>query len=155
MSRSQAGYFLAANDETSDNLAGENNAPAVLDAGAGADRAIAAVLEYVQRDPALTLVVTSDSDCGGLQVSGDEVAAGAPVPPRNENGAPQDGEQGVPFLAAPDRAGVRQPFVVHWAAANDVSGGIVARGIGPGAELLKGTIDSIDIYRALRLALFP
>ncbi len=155
LSRSQAGYFLAANDETSDNLAGENNAPAVLDAGAGADRAIAAVLEYVQRDPALTLIVTSDSDCGGLQVSGDEVAAGAPVPPRNENGAPQDGAQGVPFLAAPDRAGVRQPFVVHWAAANDVSGGIVARGIGPGAELLKGTIDSIDIYRALRLALFP
>ena len=155
LSRSPSGYFLAANDETSDNLAGENNAPAVLEAGAGADRAIAAVLEYAARDPGLTLVVTSDSDCAGMQVSGDDHAAGARVPLRSENGSPQDSDNGVPFLAAPDRAGVRHPFVVHWASANDVSGGIAARGIGPGAEVLQGTIDSTDIYRALRHALFP
>jgi len=36
-----------------------------------------------------------------------------------------------------------------------VSGGIVARGIGPGSALLTGTIDSTDIYKALRLGLFP
>jgi alkaline phosphatase len=155
LARSPNGYFLAANDETSDNLAGENNAPAVLEAGAGADRAIAAVLEYAARDPGLTLVVTSDSDCAGMQVSGDDHAAGTRVPPRNENGAPQDGNDGVPFLAAPDRAGIRHPFVVHWASANDVSGGIAARGIGPGAALLQGTIDSTDIYRVLQQALFP
>jgi alkaline phosphatase len=155
LSRSDRGYFLAANDETTDNLAGENNATAVLDAGAGSDRAIAAVLEYAARDPGLTLVVTSDSDCAGLQASGDEIPAGAPVPPRNENGAPQDGLDGRPFLSAPDRAGLRHPFVVHWASANDVSGGIAARGIGPGAAVLEGTIDSTDIYRALRAGLFP
>jgi alkaline phosphatase len=148
------GFFLAANDETPDNLAGENNAPAVLEAGAGADRAIAVVLEYAAVDPLLTLVVTADSDCAGLQVSGDEIPAGVPVPARNENGAPQDGLEGQPFLAAPDRAGVRHPFVVHWASANDVSGGIAARGIGPGARLLEGTIDSTDVYRALRAGLF-
>jgi alkaline phosphatase len=154
LSRSPKGYFLAANDETTDNLAGENNAAAVLEAGAGADRAIAIVLEYAERDPLLTLVVTSDSDCGGMQVSGDEIPAGARVPPRNENGAPQDGLGGRPFMAAPDAAGLRHPFVVHWASANDVSGGIAARGVGPGAELLYGTIDSTAIYWALRKGLF-
>jgi alkaline phosphatase len=154
LSQSPSGYFLAANDETTDNLAGENNAAAVLEAGAGADRAIALVLEQVARDPGLTLVVTSDSDCGGMQVSGDEVPAEARVPPRNENGAPQDGSLGRPFLAAPDAAGRRHPFVVHWASANDVSGGIAARGIGPGAELLYGTIDSTAIYWALYKGLF-
>jgi glycerophosphoryl diester phosphodiesterase len=92
------------------------------------DRAIAAVLEYAARDPLLTLVVNSDSDCGGMQVSGDEYPADARVPPRNENGAPQDALLGRPFLAAPDAAGQRHPFVVHWASANDVSGGIAARG---------------------------
>jgi alkaline phosphatase len=154
LARSPNGYFLAANDETTDNLAGENNAAAVLEAGAGADRAIAAVLEYAARDPLLTLVVTSDSDCGGMQVSGDEYPAGARVPPRNENGAPQDGVSGRPFETAPDAAGQRHPFVVHWASANDVSGGIAARGIGPGAEVLYGTVDSTAIYQALRKGLF-
>jgi alkaline phosphatase len=154
LTQSPRGFFLAANDETTDNLAGENNAAAVLEAGAGADRAIAAVLEYAARDPLLTLVVTSDSDCGGMQVSGDEYPANARVPPRNENGAPQDGLLGRPFLAAPDAAGQRHPFVVHWASANDVSGGIAARGIGPGAELLYGTIDSTAIYWAVRMGLF-
>jgi alkaline phosphatase len=154
LSRSPNGFFLVANDETTDNLAGENNAVAVLDAGAGADRAISLVLEYAARDPLLTLVVASDSDCGGMQVSGDEVPAGARVPPRNENGAPQDGLLGRPFLAAPDAAGQRHPFIVHWASANDVSGGIAARGIGPGAELLYGTIDSTEIYWALHQGLF-
>jgi len=154
LSRSPTGFLLVANDETTDNLAGENNAAAVLEAGAGADRAIAVVLEYVARDPLLTLVVTSDSDCGGMQVSGDEFPANARVPLRNENGAPQDGLLGRPFLAAPDAAGQRHPFVVHWASANDVSGGIAARGIGPGAELLQGTVDSTAIYWVIHRGLF-
>lgn len=154
LSRSPTGFLLVANDETTDNLAGENNATAVLEAGAGADRAIAEVLRYVERDPLLTLVVTSDSDCGGMQVSGDEFPVNARVPLRNENGAPQDGLLGRPFLAAPDAAGQRHPFVVHWASANDVSGAIAARGIGPGAELLQGTVDSTAIYWVIHRGLF-
>jgi alkaline phosphatase len=154
LSRSPTGFLLVANDETTDNLAGENNAAAVLEAGAGADRAIAEILGYAERDPLLTLVVTSDSDCGGMQVSGDEYAANVRVPLRNENGAPQDGLLGRPFLAAPDAAGQRHPFVVHWASANDVSGGIAARGIGPGADLLQGTVDSTAIYWVIHRGLF-
>ena len=35
-----------------------------------------------------------------------------------------------------------------------MSGGLVARATGPGAMLVRGTIDSTGIYRALYLGLF-
>jgi alkaline phosphatase len=148
------GYFLVGNEEASDNLAGDNNAAALIEAGAGADRAIAVARAAALRNPHLTIIVASDSDCGGAQASGDDAAAGARVPQRNENGAPQDGEGRMPFLAAPDQFGVRHPFVVRWASGGDNSGGIVARGFGPGGELIRGTIDSTTIFQALHLGLF-
>ncbi len=130
------GFLLVGNEETTDNLGGDHNASAVLEAGAGADRAIAAALELAARDPGLTVVVASDSDCGGL------LARGQDLPARG------------PLWAAPDREGRRLPFAITWAAANDGAGGLVARGAGPGAALIRGTIDSTDVYRALYLGLF-
>ena len=148
------GYLLVGNEEATDNLAGDNHAAGVLEAGRGADRAVAIATEAAERDPRLTVVVASDSDCGGLQVVSDDLAPNARVPRRAANGAPIDGDGVRPFLAAPDRAGVRLPFVIHWANDGDLAGGIVARGRGPGAALIEGTIDSTDIYRALYLGLF-
>jgi alkaline phosphatase len=150
------GYFLVANHEATDDLGGDNNAQGVIEGALQADRAIAAALARVSRDPNLTLVVASDSDCGGLIVTGDDAVAGTPVPERGENGSPQDGEgaERTPWLAAPDKAGRRHPFLVTWAAAGDTSGATVARGIGPGASVLQGTVDSTDVYEALHRGLF-
>ncbi|MCE3002813.1 MAG: alkaline phosphatase [Xanthomonadaceae bacterium] len=155
LSRDADGFLLVGNEEATDNFGGENNASAVFDAGAGADRAVRIALDFAQRQGQTTVVVASDSDCGGLLVTGDDVVAGQKVAPRGENGSPQDGgPDGLPFLAAPNRAGVRLPFIATWASASDSSGGVMARGYGPGADLVRGTIDSIDIYRALYLGLF-
>lgn len=155
LERDPDGYLLVGNEEATDNLGGDNNAAAVIEAGAGADRAIAVALRAHAANPNLTVIVASDSDCGGAQASGDDLTPGQRISSRNENGAPQDGDRGRPFLAAPDRNGVRHPFVVTWANEGDVSGGVVARGIGPGAAaVLHGTIDSTDIHRALVAALF-
>lgn len=149
------GFLLVGNEEASDNFGGENNAAAVLDAGAGADRAVAHALEYMRKNGQTTVVLASDSDCGGLTVTGDDVIAGRRVPARGENGAPQDGgADGLPFQAAPDRHGVRLPFIATWASSSDSSGGVIARGAGPGGDLIRGTVDSTDIYRALYLGLF-
>jgi len=148
LSRDPDGFLLVGNEEATDNLAGDNNATGVLEAGAGADRAVAAALRYASRDPGLTLVVASDSDCGGMQATGAKSVD--EVPARASNGSPVDG----PFLAPPDRRGRRLPFVVHWAAKGDLAGGLVARGTGPGAAVLRGTIDSTDVYSALYLGLF-
>lgn len=154
LSRAPDGYLLVGNEEATDNFGGENHAAAVMEAGAGADRAIAIVQRYAAQDPGLTLVVASDSDCGGLTLHGDDIVAGGPVPAAMANGSPVDGDGGKPFLAAADARGVRLPFVVTWSADGDVSGGVLARALGPGAALVRGTVDSTDIYRALRAGLF-
>jgi len=147
------GYLLVANHEATDNLGGEN-ASGVLRAAAAADRAVAVAAAAAARDPELTLVVASDSDCGAM-VATDEGAGAAAVPARGELGARLEGdENGRPFLAAPDAQGRRLPFAVSWASEGDVAGGLVARGTGPGARFITGTIDSTDVYRALHLGLF-
>jgi alkaline phosphatase len=150
------GFYLMAEEEATDNFGGENNAAAVLEAVAGADRAIAHALTAAAKNKALLVLVASDSDCGGLQATGDDVVEGKALPARWENGAPVDGVDGtggLPFMAAPDRAGRRLPFALSWAADGDMSGGGVARAHGWGAQRVAGTMDSTDIYKALHAAL--
>lgn len=151
------GYVLVAEEEATDNLAGDNHASGVIEAAAGADRAIAFVLAEQARNRDLTLVVASDSDCGGLQATGDDVIEGQPLPRALPNGSPLDGATGAgspPFLAAPDRAGRRLPFAISWASDGDMSGGGVVRAAGPGAANVRGTMDSTDVYRVLHAAIF-
>lgn len=149
------GYLLVGNEEATDNLSGENNTPAVLEAAAGADRAIRLAMTEAERNPALTLVVASDSDNGGMNATSDDLdELPRPLPARTENGAPIDSDHGLPYLTPTDAQGRRIPFYITWASASDSAGGTVARGTGPGAALIRGTIDSTDIYRALYLGLF-
>lgn len=153
LSRPGAEYLLVANHEATDNLGGDN-ASGVLAAASAADRAIAAVAAQAARDPKLTLVVASDSDCGAMAAV-DDGAAGASVPATGEKGMRLEGDAaGRPFLAAADRAGRRLPFAIAWGTAGDSAGGLVARAAGPGAKLVQGTIDSADVYSALYYGLF-
>lgn len=149
------GYLLVGNEEGTDNLSGENNTPAVLEAAAGADRAIALAIDEARRNPALTLLVASDSDNGGMNATSDDLdELPRPLPKRTGNGSPLDSDGGKPYLSAADARGKRIAFYITWASDSDSAGGTVARGTGPGAELIHGTIDSTDIYRALYLGLF-
>jgi alkaline phosphatase len=157
LSRARNGFYLMAEEEATDNLAGDNNAVGVLEAAAGADRAIAVALDYQKRLRNITILVASDSDCGGLQATGDHVEVGKPLPKTLENGSPLDGVNGTgsePFLAAPNAQGVRLPFAISWAAGGDLVGGGVVRAAGPGAAKVRGTMDSTDVYAALHAALF-
>lgn len=154
----EAGYFIVGNEEGTDNLSGENNAPAVLEAALGADRALALALAEAERDPALTVVVASDSDNGGMNATSDDLDDPAelprPLPSRTANGAPLDSDGGQPFLAAADRYGRRLPFYITWASDSDGAGGTLARAIGPGSPAIEGTIDASVVYRALHHGLF-
>lgn len=153
LSRAPNGYLLVANHEATDNLGGDN-ASAVLDAAASADRAIGAALALAAADPELTVVVASDSDCGAM-VATDEAADLDRVPGRGERGMRLEGDAlGRPFVAAADAQGRRLPFTIAWGSSGDIAGGLVARGTGPGAALIAGTIDSTDIFRALHAGLF-
>jgi alkaline phosphatase len=157
LSKARGGYYLMAEEEATDNLGGDNNAAAVLEAAAGADRAVRIALDAAARDRKLSVVVASDSDCGGLQPTGDDVVAGQPLPARLENGSPLDGQTGTgspPFLAAPNAQGERLAFAIAWATDGDASGGGTVRAAGPAAAALPATADSTDVFRVLHRGLF-
>lgn len=107
----------------------------------------------------LRLLAAADSYAGGLlvrPVRGPEAAA-RPLPERDGNGAPIDGQGGTatpPFLAAPDQDGRALPFAVAWAAHGDMEGGVVARAHGLNAERLPVSVQNTDIYRMIYATLF-
>jgi alkaline phosphatase len=160
LSRSERGFFLVVEEEGTDNFSNANNAYGALEAGRRADEAIAVVIEHLETDPNVLLLVTSDSDAGGLQAIGSTeqwLKRDEPVPERDLNGAPMDGSRGTatePFLSAPDRAGNRWPFAIAWATLRDASGGILVRAAGMNADLVSGTLDSTDVYAVMYRTLF-
>jgi alkaline phosphatase len=152
------GYFIIGNEEATDNLSGENNTTATLEAAAGADRAIALALAEAKTNPALTVVVASDSDNGGMNATSDDLDdpedLPRPLPTRTASGSLLDSDGGQPFLTPPSATGERIPFYITWASDSDSAGGTVARAIGPGAAKIEGTIDATQVYKALYLGLF-
>jgi alkaline phosphatase len=153
-------FFLVVEEEGTDNFGNKNNANGKLEALHYADKAIGEVLKFMDKYPNTMLVTASDSEAGGLEVSGYEVAKlnpDEPLPPNDRNGAPMDGREGtgsLPFMTAPDKNGNSFPFGIVWSCYGDVTGSVVARAHGLNAERMKGKIDNTDIYRFMYLTLF-
>jgi len=161
LSRAQDGFFLVVEEEGSDNLANANNARGTLEALRRADQAIGLLHRFVRENPDTLLLMTSDSDAGGMQVLGPDpryaVSPGNTVPGSGPNGAPLDGKAGTgtpPFMSAPDRRGKTWPFAIAWATYFDVSGGILVRAAGMNAHMVHGVIDSTQIYDIMHATLF-
>jgi alkaline phosphatase len=163
LSRTPQGFFLVVEEEGTDNFANSNNASGQLEAGRRADEAIGVFARHVAANPRTLMLTTSDSDAGGMQVIGPgstdrrRIREGQALPERDENGAPWDGQtgtRGLPFLSAPDRNGNRHPFAITWATRDDVSGGILVRGVGLNSELIRGTMENIDVYRVMYRTVF-
>jgi alkaline phosphatase len=161
LSRHGAGFMLVIEEEGTDNFSNANNAAGTIEAGGRADAAIGLLLDYVDTHPRTLMLMTSDSDAGGMQVlaasSADWLRAGTPLPERDGNGAPVDGRDGtgsLPFESAPDRAGHHWPFAIAWMSYHDALGGILMRAAGHGAERVRGTLDNTEAYRVMYRALF-
>lgn len=162
LSRHPNGFFLVAEEEGTDNFANRNNANGQIEALRRADDAIGVFREFIRRSPNTLMLMTADSEAGGLNMqgggAGDEVVqAGRPLPERDRNGAPMDGVNGAksePFVSAADRNGVRHPFAITWAAEDDTSGNILVRADGLNHELVRGYMDNTQIYRILYRTMF-
>lgn len=156
LSRSGKRFFLVAEEEGTDNMANANNAMGEIIAGQRADEAIGVIERFVDEHPNTLMIMASDSDAGGMQVFGEPQPADTAAH-RAANGAPFDGVEGTGghlFLAQPDANGVRLPFVIAWAQYHDVSGGILMRATGLGAERVHGTMDNTELYRVMYPVLF-
>jgi len=161
LSRARDGFFLVVEEEGTDNLANANNARGTLEGLRRADQAVGLLHDFVRDNPDTLLLMTSDSDAGGMQVLGPDpryaVAPGDTVPGSGPNGAPLDGKAGTgtpPFISAPDRYGKTWPFAIAWATYFDVSGGILVRAAGMNAHMVRGVVDSTDVYSIMHATLF-
>ena len=144
-------FFLVAEEEGTDNMANANNAMGEIVAGQRADEAIGVIRSFIAVHPNTLMVMTSDSDAGGMQVFGEPFPSDT-APAFAANGAPMDGVEGTNgrlFLAQPDARGVRHSFAITWAQYHDVSGGILMKAEGLGADQVHGTMDNTDVYRVM------
>jgi alkaline phosphatase len=161
LSRDPDGFFLVAEEEGTDNFGNQNNAKGQMMALSRADEAIGVFQAFIAANPESLMIMAADSEAGGLQVLGtsslEDLAADKKLPANDTNNAPLDGSDGassVPFLSAPDKAGIRHPFAISWGAGDDTSGNVVARAAGKGSEKLNGLVDNTGIYRIMYEALF-
>lgn len=152
------GFFVVIEEEGTDNLANSMNAAGTLEALARADEAVGVIRGFVDGRDDTLMLVTADSDAGGLQVlSGAEAPADGFVAATTDGGGillGQEGRRGRVFLAAPDADGVRLPFGIAFVGYNDVAGGILVRAAGAGSETLPPLLDNTDIHRLMRERMF-
>jgi alkaline phosphatase len=157
------GFLMVINDETMDNLCDFLNSQAVIAALGKADEAIGVLAGHVAKNPRTLLLTTADASSGGFTLYGRlpgpaRLEAGRKLPEKDSGtGAPLDGARGTgsePFLAKPDRFGASLPFATGWVSTGDVAGGVLVRGMGKQAEMVRGSLDNTDIYRILYAALF-
>lgn len=159
LSASGRPFFLMTEEEGTDNFGNVNNAAGSLLANKRADDAIGVARDYLKRHPSTLIMVTADSNAGGMAVLGLNPKNGPveKLPPRDANGAPIDGIAGAgtaPFVAMPDRTGTRLPFAITWATLTDVSGGVLVRAEGLNAQRVRGSFDNTKVAELIRLTLF-
>lgn len=157
------GFFLAVEEEGSDNFSNVNNAGGMLEAMRRVDATIAVAERFREGRPDTLVLVAADSDASRPQLvampeSDGMIVRGKPLPPRlPSNAALLDGvggQQTEPFLSAPDAMGVRFPFAVAWASKEDGGDPVVVRAAGANSELARGNLDNTDLYRIMHATLF-
>ncbi|MBM7804451.1 alkaline phosphatase [Geodermatophilus bullaregiensis] len=176
----QAGKPFAAvwEVEGTDNMSNIDNAPGTLLEARYADEMIGVARDFLDRDPATTILTAADGTAGGIQAQtydvdeevpatvesidlnpGEELLTDAEEPAVPQN--PLDGRYGrgtEPFLSEPDQFGQRLPFAVAWTSTADLTGGVVTRAEGLHAdvvgEALSARFDNVDVYRVAYLTLF-
>ena len=140
-------FLLIAEEEATDNFANVGNVGGTIEAGQRADDAIGVVQSFIKKHPDTTMVITSDSDAGGMQLRDCGIrktllfrVAGC----RKNNS----------YTAKPNKEGKSHNFYIKMVGKDDFSGGVVIRGEGKYGHLVKGTMDNTSIYTILDRALF-
>ncbi|MEM0990120.1 MAG: alkaline phosphatase [Pseudomonadota bacterium] len=154
VSRDPDGFFAVIEEEGTDNIANNMNAYGTLQALTRADVAIGAIQAFLEGRDDTLMIMTADSDAGGLQVYRQKAG---PVDATTRGGGVLHGQQGAfgdAFQTAPDKAGKTHHFGIAWTGYSDVAGGILVRGAGLNADLIKPLMDSTDVYAVMYQTLF-
>ncbi|MBD2091667.1 alkaline phosphatase [Microcoleus sp. FACHB-1515] len=168
------GFFIASEEEGTDNFPNSNNAAATIQATLRADAAIGVAQNFVNTvDPNTMILTAADSEAGGLQVwQPTPFAPGFPTTPlpttptipvnptnvgTNQN--PLDGQNGrlapwTAFQSQPSLDGAMGGFGIGWVGTPDFPGNIVAKSYGLNADRLPSTLDNTEIYKQMYFSLF-
>ena len=162
LSSNPRGFFLAVEEEGSDNFSNFHNAAGMLEAMRRADEVVGVARAFRAGRPDTLVLVAADSCAAAPQLVAQPekdgvIVRGRPLPTTLPNDpAPLDGVGGrhtAPFEGAPDRAGIVLPFAVAWASFEDGGESVVVRAEGPNAARLAGTLDNTALYRVMRATL--
>jgi glycerophosphoryl diester phosphodiesterase len=172
VSHAENGFFIALEEEGTDNFPNANNATATIEATLRADAAIGVAQDFIRANPNTMLLTAADSEAGGLQVWQPTPFAPAfpstplptaptlpvnPSPTAVQN--PLDGINGrlAPWTAIPAQPSFDGPmggFGIGWVGTPDFVGSLVAKSYGMNADRLPSTIDNTEIYRQMYFTLF-
>lgn len=163
LARNPKGFFLAVEEEGTDNFSNLNNAGGLLEAMRRADATIAAAERFRRDHPDTLVLVAADSDASRPQLvampeSSGVIVRGKPLPTNLPgDAAPLDGVGGPrtePFVSAPDARGIQFPFAVAWASHQDGGDPVVVRAAGLNSEFARGDLDNTALYRVMHATLF-
>jgi alkaline phosphatase len=163
LARNPRGFFLAIEEEGTDNFSNLNNAAGLLEAMRRADATIAVAERFRGERPDTLVLVAADSDASRPQLiampeSNGVIVRGKPLPAALPGDpAPIDGVGGPrtePFVSAPDATGARFPFAVAWASRQDGGDPVVVRAAGVNSEFACGNLDNTALYRIMHATLF-
>jgi alkaline phosphatase len=163
LARNPRGFFLAVEEEGTDNFSNVNNAAGLLEALRRADATIATAERFRRDRPDTLVLVAADSDASrpqliampesnGVIVRGKPLPATLPGDPARLDGV--GGPLTEPFMSAPDARGVRFPFAVAWASLEDGGDPVVVRAAGVNSEFARGDLDNTELYRIMHATLF-
>jgi alkaline phosphatase len=140
LDRDRDGFFLLVEEEGIDEMAHENNAHKLIEAGAALERAIGVALAYQRRHPRTLILVGGDHETGGLTIEN--------VDAEDESGDALSAEDG-PF-AIP---GSTRKLFADWTTGQHTGGDVAFTAKGPGAARVHGVLDNTDIHDVISRAL--
>ena len=172
---SQKGFFLVVEEEGTDNFSNKNNATGLFIAIKRSLKAIETFREFVKKNKNTLLIVASDSNASSpalIDLTNHKKTSSLPKERQtkhklsalhktgtsyffSDNKSPLDKqESGLPFLAQPDKTGLKLPFEIAWPTKKDTGTGVVIKAEGYKAHQIKGLIDNTDVYKIIKNTLF-
>jgi alkaline phosphatase len=129
LSRNEAGFILMVEGGRIDHAEHENNIVDALGDFLAFDAVVDYLLEYQEKNPDVTVIVTSDHDCGGPAIT-----------------AAQGGYGGYPNIDQYHTLDEESCPVVRWVSGDHTATMVPVFAIGPGHEKFSGIIDNTDIF---------
>jgi len=148
LSRDRHGFFLVVEEEAIDEMAHNNNAELMLEAGRALDETVALVKAFAERHPRTLVVVVGDHETGGIAIENvdpDDESGDADNPSPDVTQSLEDGPFPIP--------GSDLELVIDWTTGGHTGASTPLSAQGPGAERLARSQHATDVHDVILAAM--